>query len=204
MALLDCCRANISQQVDEIWDQLTHPRLVLVDDETIRKIGKEPELAVQHPEMPGRHITYLAVHHQLHCLNDLRRNVFANHYFPDGVPSGTHLDHVQHCIDLIRQTLMCNANLDLITFNWWELTSNPQPDFHVNMKCRNWDVIEEYLGRPFKETGIFKWYEENWMDGWQRQGGERNVTIDKKWWEIAREGGNITPEEFDARWGQPE
>lgn len=39
------------------------------------------------------------------------------------------------------QTLMCNGNLDVITYNWAQTGEAPFPDFDVNHKCRDFDAI---------------------------------------------------------------
>ncbi|KAH8665683.1 hypothetical protein BGZ61DRAFT_366243, partial [Ilyonectria robusta] len=49
-----------------------------------------------------------------------------------------------HCTDILMQHLMCNGNLDIITFNWVETQSNPFPDFAVNHQCRDFDAIYEW------------------------------------------------------------
>lgn len=138
----------------------------------------------------------LAVDHQLHCLNDIRRNVFASHYYANATRTPLEIDHTQHCIELIRQTLMCNANLDLITYNWQDIGPDPVPDFKVNMKCRNFDVLREYQSRPAEESGFFSPVdEEGWP--WHPKGGEKTVPAPREWWRYLLDSGYVSQGEFD-------
>lgn len=187
-------------QVDELWTNLTNLRMLLVDSDTIRRIGKDPEVTVQHPQMPGKHLAILTMHHQLHCLNSIRKNIWRDHFYPNGSYSKIDMDHLLHCVDLLRSTLQCNANLDIITYNWVELMSNPQPDFKVNMKCRDHSAIEKFLAEPLSQSGAFRLDQEGFLEGWIRQGGEKEVAADKGWWEDALRKGLVSSEDFSARW----
>ena len=53
--------------------------------------------------------------------------------------------HIDHCLETIRKTLMCHADVTplLIVAD----PSNPigdRPDFNIHQKCRNWDAIREW------------------------------------------------------------
>ncbi|KAK3298773.1 uncharacterized protein B0H64DRAFT_82253 [Chaetomium fimeti] len=66
---------------------------------------------IQHPEIsPVPH--GLAVFHQLHCLDAIRHGYYAAvdgtepaHFAKPG--------HIRHCIDYLRQSIMCNADTNL-------------------------------------------------------------------------------------------
>ncbi|KAI0418349.1 hypothetical protein F5X98DRAFT_337826 [Xylaria grammica] len=66
---------------------------------------------VQHPEISPVP-TCLAVYHQLHCLDAIRHGYWAA---VDGVKPAHHgrPAHVRHCIDYLRQSLMCHADTNV-------------------------------------------------------------------------------------------
>ena len=107
------------------------------------------------------------------------------------------MDHLHHCVDLLRQTLMCNAKLDLNMYEWWELALNPAPNFKVTMKYRNYDAILDWEDRPIEESGFIRWYEDGWMDGWGRQGCEKNVNAPWRWWELQLSEGGVSEGNFE-------
>ncbi|KAI1357502.1 hypothetical protein F5Y08DRAFT_159559 [Xylaria arbuscula] len=94
---------------------------------------------VQHPEIAPEPMG-LSVFHQLHCLDGLRRGYWgAGH----GAPHGSHEEHshVRHCIDYIRQSLMCHAdtNLEPINFELGGVTGFDSP-----RRCRDIAKVKEW------------------------------------------------------------
>jgi hypothetical protein len=51
------------------------------------------------------------------------------------------LEHVDHCVDMLRQKLMCDADPGLITYSWLKNHYNPHPNFNVEHKCRSFDRL---------------------------------------------------------------
>jgi hypothetical protein len=48
---------------------------------------------------------------------------------------------VDHCADMLRQKLMCDADPTLITYNWLKRHRSPHPNFNVQHTCRNWNSL---------------------------------------------------------------
>ena len=83
----------------------------------------------------------VAVVHQLHCLHMVWRDHHLS-YFPDEEAArekrpGFYEAHYEHCVDMIRQRIMCTADTGLITFRWIEGKKGPEPDFNTEHQCRN-------------------------------------------------------------------
>ena len=50
-----------------------------------------------------------------------------------------------HCIELLRQSVMCNANQELFTFHWIDTTDwKPETIATGPYRCMNWDRIREW------------------------------------------------------------
>jgi len=49
-----------------------------------------------------------------------------------------------HCADTLREKLLCNADVGVITYNWVKHHSQPVPNFNTNHKCRNFDAISAW------------------------------------------------------------
>jgi len=96
----------------------------------------------------------LDVWHELHCLNDLRKLLYPEAYgslqsmtFPNGTidreqPMFRHWDH---CVDMLRQTLMCHADVSPIPFH----INTPQntaiiPRLETTHTCRDFDAIRAW------------------------------------------------------------
>lgn len=50
-----------------------------------------------------------------------------------------------HCLDTIRQQLMCTVDLGMLGQVWWN-QDYPQayPDFNTQHKCRNFDAVRQW------------------------------------------------------------
>ncbi|KAE9367279.1 hypothetical protein N431DRAFT_320380, partial [Stipitochalara longipes BDJ] len=75
----------------------------------------------------GGYMATLEIFHQIHCLVSAYPDVMRN--------------HLDHCIEIIRQVLMCNADLGLITFHWVKDNPTPYPDFNTWHTCRDPEAI---------------------------------------------------------------
>jgi hypothetical protein len=49
-----------------------------------------------------------------------------------------------HCQYVLLQTLMCHADLDIITFNKVEGVEGPFADFSIQKKCRDFERVLEW------------------------------------------------------------
>lgn len=60
-----------------------------------------------------------------------------------------HHGKLGHCLDSIRQKLMCSADTELHPYFWVKAGEKPHifPDFSRDFKCRNFHDIREYAER---------------------------------------------------------
>jgi len=52
--------------------------------------------------------------------------------------------HQKHCLDILRQELMCTGSLNLYRLIWQEHQERPIPDFTIHRQCRRWDDILDW------------------------------------------------------------
>jgi hypothetical protein len=87
----------------------------------------------------------LSVFHQLHCVASLRDTIQS---LRSGTRSkyGEH-DHSGHCLDYLRQALMCAVDT---TIEWpgseeeEKLTIGPTNSNGVEHQCRDWDAVYRF------------------------------------------------------------
>lgn len=86
--------------------------------------------------------------HYVHCLNSIWQHHHLS-YFPDvqaeqrSRPEVDEL-HFEHCIDMLRQKLMCDADPGIITFRWVEGKTGPYPDFNTKHKCQDYQSLLDW------------------------------------------------------------
>ncbi|MCJ1308290.1 hypothetical protein MMC25_001943 [Agyrium rufum] len=142
-------RQGPSPEVDKAWDRLANINPVPLSSADVIKLGADPSKTARFPEVfglgPDAHIGRIDVFHQVHCLDSLRRNIYFDHYFGEKFqgrePGPTHYIHVNHCIDVLLQNLLCTAPLNPILHYWVEGLEEPFPNFDDNHKCHDIETI---------------------------------------------------------------
>ncbi|KAI1028222.1 hypothetical protein LB504_012526 [Fusarium proliferatum] len=170
-------------EVDDAWEDLEIIRVFPITESEVRRLGKDPELLVKFPQEYGlgdnAYMAQIDMFHQIHCLNLLRHLAWAE-YNRNGTAkkpfSDLHWIHVSHCTDILMQNLMCNGNLDIITFNWVETQSNPFPDFAVNHQCRDFDAIYEWQDKHSVPK--------EWGRNVTRPAGAKQIPISEEYYRI--------------------
>ncbi|KAB5576188.1 hypothetical protein GE09DRAFT_1281885 [Coniochaeta sp. 2T2.1] len=125
--------------VDDAWEKLLGG-LNLDFDKTEIDLG---ESTFQWPDT-GFYFSGLDVYHSLHCLNRLRQAMYPDYYTHifDRPGSPNRADHIDHCINHIRQSLQCHA--DLTPMEWRLSGSNIIIKTDTHHTCRNFDKIHRW------------------------------------------------------------
>ncbi|KAI0538676.1 hypothetical protein GGR58DRAFT_500842 [Xylaria digitata] len=92
----------------------------------------------------GYYIGILGVYHHLHCLNNLRRIIHWD-YYKERIEWVENTGPFNHCIDAIRQSLMCHANTEMHTGIWVydpEIPHATALGSHAATTCVNWESLD--------------------------------------------------------------
>ncbi|KAM3513171.1 hypothetical protein MY11210_003196 [Beauveria gryllotalpidicola] len=93
-----------------------------------------------------------------HELLKIKRMLFKEHYHKDktGDAMAREEKHVDHCVEYIREALMCQPDLSMVTFRWINDTAqhsdnksgfwptNFDADRH---RCANWEALDSWAGK---------------------------------------------------------
>ena len=96
------------------------------------------------PSNPSLYLTGLSVFHQLHCLNRIRKLLHPERYpwqLSANLSEAETRIHDGHCVDLIRQALMCNADISPIQWEWSEKMGMALPSARTVHTCRKWEGV---------------------------------------------------------------
>ncbi|KAH6918491.1 hypothetical protein BKA70DRAFT_1457224 [Coprinopsis sp. MPI-PUGE-AT-0042] len=146
---------GLSDDVDRAWGDLynresspsmpTSSLLTFVID-TILRIPKSeaallPNKTYPLKDDPGYYIAGLDVFHQLHCLNVVRKALNKEYYANDA-----HVDeeHVSHCVDSVRQSLMCNADISVNVWQWSDELKGVVGHSSQVHSCKNFDKLKSW------------------------------------------------------------
>lgn len=127
------------------------------------------------PRSPNKYMVELEMFHQLHCLKWVRDQLWEL----EGEASGAQrldknpqrMDHSDHCIDYLRQVIMCHGDMTPITFEWNAEINNYLAHHSTEHQCRNFERI-------------FDWAKRRAVTGMAADGAHQNVELE-------------TPEMFD-------
>ncbi|KAI0457083.1 hypothetical protein F5B21DRAFT_109458 [Xylaria acuta] len=102
--------------------------------------------ALPFPWDEDKSVYFLQAYHNLHCLRTLFRYI---NYTETGEPTRIAASHAIHCLDQLRQDVVCNAD-DTPRYSW------PNQDgtgFNQVKMCRSWEKLEQWA---LERTACFK------------------------------------------------
>ncbi|KAH8104501.1 hypothetical protein BXZ70DRAFT_590700 [Cristinia sonorae] len=145
-----------SPEVDQAW-------LDLYNSFGLSKIPKSQARLLPNKTLaiPGDEDNYavgLSVFHQLHCLNLLRQGLRADHYADpvtgaiSGILPEDWDDHASHCLDNLRQSVMCASDISLVVWQWVEEANRASISMNTIHSCRNFDKIVDWAKKHRRTT----------------------------------------------------
>ncbi|KAJ5754098.1 uncharacterized protein N7511_008251 [Penicillium nucicola] len=139
-------------ELDAMWNRIGKIHPISMPQKYLGVLNKTGSGISYSEEQGGGIMVEIEVFHQLHCLNFLRKVIYADYYTrPENMPAefmvGDDLfyNHIDHCIDFLRQVLMCAGDVTPVTSNWVLTHHSPHPDFNTMHKCRNFDRLLEFV-----------------------------------------------------------
>ncbi|KAL8626496.1 hypothetical protein Q9189_007809 [Teloschistes chrysophthalmus] len=161
-----------------------------VSEEEVLRAGKTTE-AIRIPErFGGGFLASVEVQHHLHCVlnltptqNFLRKSLFSPAYYHPPSPHAsleftdppsTIATHQAHCVEMLRQFVMCHADVGIITHRWVEGHPRPYPDFNTWHKCRDFEGVLAWTKERAMKEG-----EGGVPEGWRWEVGEEDVVLER-------------------------
>ncbi|PQE27647.1 Tat pathway signal sequence protein [Rutstroemia sp. NJR-2017a BBW] len=135
-----------TNETDHAWKSLVEDDMgaFSISAKLFQQVNPSLETGVRVPnESDDKYVATFDVVHKLHCLNLIRQSFYPDRY-PDyqgfhGHTSEEVQAHREHCIEQIRQSLMCSGDLSILTYNWVKEERMPKPNFRTVHACQNWD-----------------------------------------------------------------
>ncbi|KAI0142325.1 hypothetical protein F4776DRAFT_501976 [Hypoxylon sp. NC0597] len=147
------------EYVDSNWTALLRVGVVSLSEEEMRRTGASLDAVRIPPESGGGYIAYLASHHHLRCSYILHRSVHQDYYQASSVvwnvSAERRLSHWDHCIEALRQYVICNPDTTVVMHNWFERVDvsvasqeNPRRLLPLAKVYRQVPVSSEPLPKP--------------------------------------------------------
>ncbi|KAE8152272.1 hypothetical protein BDV25DRAFT_138087 [Aspergillus avenaceus] len=124
------------------WEKLLGVGVVGISDKEDSRLTNGTARSVTNPSV---HIVELEMFHQLHCLKWLRDRYWEL--------EGAVATSINHCIDYLRQVIMCHGDLTPITFEWNHGIDGYLAHHSTPHMCRNFNAIYEWAADR-DDTGL--------------------------------------------------
>ncbi|KAK2871713.1 hypothetical protein FQN49_002898 [Arthroderma sp. PD_2] len=161
-----------TKENNALWDELyAHEQSHITADEA-RLLPNRTTAELPYPG--SGYLIVLNVFHNLHCLDSFRKalyyfvdpawNITVNPHtlHPNDPDAGlkdfgghdTNVMHLDHCIDSLRQGVLCESDVTPTVFQWSDKRNDVAPRATVLHQCRDFKAIKEWAkahrARPFK------------------------------------------------------
>ncbi|KAK4085882.1 hypothetical protein Purlil1_9839 [Purpureocillium lilacinum] len=130
-----------TRELDAAWDKLVGNYVALTKSEAERIGGHVSQDG-------GAYFVVTHVRHSLHCVNYLRKVAYEKwyptirHENKSSVP--TFWQHVDHCVETLRQTIQCQSDLTPVPHVWSEGKGMYIADTSLEHTCRDYDAVMEW------------------------------------------------------------
>ncbi|KAF5970473.1 hypothetical protein FBULB1_9670 [Fusarium bulbicola] len=117
---------------------------IRITEDEMSHIPGRKEQAIELPD--GGYFATLNVYHNLHCIKRLHHYMYPDYYFPNITEEQKRANeyHNHHCLDMVRQSIMCQGDMQLLTMKWRQDGRIPTANFTSPHQCVNWDRLEEW------------------------------------------------------------
>ncbi|USP80641.1 hypothetical protein yc1106_07915 [Curvularia clavata] len=160
-------RQAAGPEVDAAWDALgINYRSVVIAETEAEQTGLRHDQVKVSQEYGGI---------DTDCLEDLlRKTLHWNYDYCLAQKQGAFLNsehivrvHTTHCLDTLRQVLMCNPDVGVLGQVWWQPENEPEPmpfvDFNTRHRCRDYEAIRRWAEAhqlpPETEVDMQRFYE---------------------------------------------
>ncbi|KZT21625.1 hypothetical protein NEOLEDRAFT_1139244 [Neolentinus lepideus HHB14362 ss-1] len=92
---------------------------------------------------PNKRLFALSVYHEMHCMQSIRRAILQ-----EGYGSG----HVQHCLNYLRQMILCRADVQLEP-----VMEDGSVAWGRERTCRNREELYSWLSKNMAEYRLWRW-----------------------------------------------
>ncbi|ORY17949.1 hypothetical protein BCR34DRAFT_473967 [Clohesyomyces aquaticus] len=175
-------RQSAGPEVDAAWSALgvDYRSIIVPANEGDRTGLRKDQVQVSDYYGGGYPANVEGLHH-LHCLNLLRKSLYWNYEYYRDQKKGAFVNedyvvqyHVTHCLDILRQQLMCVVDVGVLGQVWYQVEGEDHPtpftDFNTKHKCRDYEAVqkwaEEHQLPPESEVDMSKFYKMPKLGDW--------------------------------------
>ncbi|KAI8626641.1 tat pathway signal sequence [Xylariaceae sp. FL1651] len=134
---------------DKLWRDLYWDGIAIhINEESQeRLINKSQRVPIEGYEQDF--LTGLGVFHQIHCLNMIRMQLYPGRYNvslrnANGTINYIQWLHIDHCVEALRQVLVCQADTTAVPFVWSDASKLMAAGMGTTHMCRDFEKVREW------------------------------------------------------------
>ncbi|KAH3953682.1 hypothetical protein HBH53_031740 [Parastagonospora nodorum] len=135
-----------SSEVDKAWDDLVRPIYFSATEEEVKSSNEEPDDTVSLLDRDG-YLGTIGVYHGLHCMRRIYWHLHEDTYFKNRTAEARAVEivHARHCLGVVVNDLMCNADTALYTFGYYpDRDPIPRLKSGASRQCLKWDPFHQW------------------------------------------------------------
>jgi len=132
-------------EMDAAWHDLLSATAIKLSEEELKLANNAT--SIRHKN--GGYVGGLGISHSLHCVKRIKQYMHRDYYYQGDQQWDELFFHADHCLESLRQAVMCAADVSVYTLEWTP-HSRYKPAVRVPQAhaCVNWEALHEWmLGR---------------------------------------------------------
>ncbi|KAI0897749.1 hypothetical protein F4806DRAFT_375667 [Annulohypoxylon nitens] len=125
-------------ELDQAWSKLLRSTLLRITKEEMVKMNKTSISLVD----GSGYVGYIEALHMLHCVKRIYQSHHQEHYPEQQQDGAFTTPHLYHCLDVLREGIMCNADVTMNTL-FWESPSRVLGE-RGPRKCTDWNRLQAW------------------------------------------------------------
>ncbi|KAK4225628.1 hypothetical protein QBC38DRAFT_482361 [Podospora fimiseda] len=136
-------------ELEQAWDELSQYENIAVSPEEVGHVNFPEGETLTTLSGSGNAYVTVAAYHAVHCVGRVQRLLYRGQYYHNMTDLEYDLlnQHTEHCLDYLRQYVMCNADTTLITMHWLEKHKKPAARDLGEHQCVVWNDIDQWMAK---------------------------------------------------------
>ncbi|KAH6633942.1 hypothetical protein B0J18DRAFT_405658 [Chaetomium sp. MPI-SDFR-AT-0129] len=130
-------------EMDAAWHDLLDATLIRYTEDELLQANNAT--SVRHVD--GGYVGGLGISHSLHCLKRIKQYLHPDYYYNHEEQDWKELySHVDHCLESLRQEILCSADVNVYTLKWTR-HSRVKPTVKVPQPhaCVDWQALHGWM-----------------------------------------------------------
>jgi hypothetical protein len=126
------------------WNRLTNTGIVALTNEEQQRLHDVSAIFETSSQGEATYLGAIEVFHQLHCLDMLRLEVYGTltQWLHEHHSMKDKMEHLDHCIDFLRQSLMCRPSIEILPFGIDQ--SSFRARFNGTHTCADFEAVRDW------------------------------------------------------------